>query len=52
MGLQPADRGWQERPVSGKMRYAYTRGLQREDKPEEYLEKVERLVQESRAEAL
>lgn len=46
------DRGWQERPVFGKVRYISARGLQRKARPEEYGEKVERLIQEGRAEAL
>jgi deoxyribodipyrimidine photo-lyase len=46
------DRGWQERPVFGKVRYMSARGLERKAKPEAYVEKVERLIQEGRAEAL
>jgi deoxyribodipyrimidine photo-lyase len=45
------DRGWKEREVFGKMRYMSTGGLERKAKPEEYVEKVERLVEEGRAEA-
>src|SRR5215207_5021388 len=46
------DRGWKERPVLGKIRYMSAVGLERKAKPEEYVEKVERLVEEGRAEAL
>jgi deoxyribodipyrimidine photo-lyase len=46
------DRGWQERLVFGMVRYMSARGLERKARPEEYVEKVERLIQEGRAEAL
>jgi deoxyribodipyrimidine photo-lyase len=46
------DRGWKERPVLGKIRYMSAGGLERKAKPKEYVEKVERLVEEGRAEAL
>jgi deoxyribodipyrimidine photo-lyase len=46
------DRGWQERAVFGKVRYMSVGGLERKAKPEEYVEKVERLIEEGRAEAL
>ncbi len=46
------DRGWKEREVFGKVRYMSASGLQRKAKPEEYVEKVERLIEEGRAEAL
>jgi deoxyribodipyrimidine photo-lyase len=43
------DRGWSERPVFGKIRYMSAAGLERKGKPEEYVEKVERLTSENRA---
>jgi deoxyribodipyrimidine photo-lyase len=46
------DRGWQERAVFGKVRYMSAGGLERKAKPEEYVEKVERLIEEGRAESL
>jgi deoxyribodipyrimidine photo-lyase len=46
------DRGWKERPVLGKIRYMSAGGLERKAKPKEYVVKVERLVEEGRAEAL
>ena len=46
------DRGFAERPVYGKVRYMSAGGLERKSKPKEYVEKVERLVEEGRAEAL
>jgi len=46
------DRDWQERSIFGKMRYISARGLVRKTKPKEYVEKVERLMEEGRAEAL
>jgi deoxyribodipyrimidine photo-lyase len=46
------DRGWQERGVFGKVRYMSAGGLERKAKPEEYVDKVERLIAEGRAEAL
>ncbi len=46
------DRGWQERVVFGKVRYMSAGGLERKTKPEEYVEKVERLIEEGRAESL
>ena len=45
------DRGWQERAVFGKVRYMSAGGLERKAKPEGYVEKVERLIEEGRAEA-
>jgi deoxyribodipyrimidine photo-lyase len=44
------DRGWKEREVFGKVRYMSAGGLERKAKPAKYKEKVERLVEESRAE--
>jgi deoxyribodipyrimidine photo-lyase len=44
------DRGWKEREVFGKVRYMSAGGLERKAKPAKYVEKVERLVEESRAE--
>jgi deoxyribodipyrimidine photo-lyase len=44
------DRGWQERAVFGKVRYMSAGGLERKAKPKEYVEKVERLIEEGRAE--
>jgi deoxyribodipyrimidine photo-lyase len=44
------DRGWTERPVFGKVRYMSAGGLERKAKPDRYVEKVERLVEENRAE--
>ena len=44
------DRGFAERPVFGKVRYMSAGGLERKAKPKEYVEKVERLVKEGRAE--
>ena len=44
------DRGWTERKVFGKVRYMSAGGLERKAKPREYVEKVERLVEEDRAE--
>jgi deoxyribodipyrimidine photo-lyase len=46
------DRGWTERPVYGKVRYMSAGGLERKAKPDEYVEKVGKLVEEGRAEAL
>ncbi|HEY0128243.1 MAG TPA: deoxyribodipyrimidine photo-lyase [Rubrobacteraceae bacterium] len=46
------DRGWKERSVLGKIRYMSAGGLERKAKPREYVEKVERLVEEGRPEAL
>ena len=45
------DRGWKEREVFGKVRYMSAGGLERKAKPEGYVEKVERLIEEGRAEA-
>jgi deoxyribodipyrimidine photo-lyase len=45
------DRGWKERAVFGKVRYMSAGGLKRKAMPEEYVEKVERLTREDRAEA-
>ena len=44
------DRGWTERPVYGKVRYMSAGGLERKAKPGQYVEKVERLVEQGRAE--
>jgi deoxyribodipyrimidine photo-lyase len=44
------DRGWKEREVFGKVRYMSAGGLERKAKPAKYVEKVERLVEESQAE--
>jgi deoxyribodipyrimidine photo-lyase len=44
------DRGWTEREVYGKVRYMSAGGLERKAKPAQYVEKVERLVEEGRAE--
>jgi deoxyribodipyrimidine photo-lyase len=46
------DRGWKERDVFGKVRYMSAGGLERKAKPKQYVEKVERLIEEGRAEAL
>ncbi len=46
------DRGWQERDVFGKVRYMSAGGLKRKAKPEEYVQKVQHLIEEGRAEAL
>jgi deoxyribodipyrimidine photo-lyase len=46
------DRGWQERDVFGKVRYMSAGGLERKTQPKEYVEKVEKLIREGRAEAL
>ena len=46
------DRGWQERDVFGKVRYMSAGGLERKTQPKEYVEKVEKLIKEARAEAL
>jgi deoxyribodipyrimidine photo-lyase len=40
------DRGWKERDVYGTVRYMSAGGLKRKAKPEEYVEKVERLTRE------
>jgi hypothetical protein len=37
--------------VFGKMRYMSVKGLERMARPKEYVEKVKRLIEESRAEA-
>jgi deoxyribodipyrimidine photo-lyase len=44
------DRGWKEREVFGKVRYMSAGGLERKAEPARYVEKVERLIEESRAE--
>jgi len=46
------DRGWKEREVFGKVRYVSAGELESKAKPEEYVEEVERLVEERRVEAL
>ena len=40
------DRGWTERDVFGKVRYMNANGLERKAKPKQYVEKVEKLVEE------
>lgn len=40
------DRGWKEREVYGKVRYMSAGGLKRKAKPEEYVEKVQRLIED------
>ena len=40
------DRGWKEREVFGKVRYMSAGGLERKTKPEQYVQKVERLIEE------
>ncbi len=44
------DRGWTERPVYGKVRYMSAGGLERKAKPDQYVEKVKRLVEQGEAE--
>jgi deoxyribodipyrimidine photo-lyase len=46
------DRGWTERPVYGKVRYMSAGGLERKARPGEYVEKVDRMVEEGGAEVL
>ena len=41
------DRGWTEREVYGKVRYMSSGGLERKSKPAQYVEKVEKRVEES-----
>ncbi len=41
------DRGWTEREVFGKVRYMSAGGLERKAKPEQYVEKVNALVEEA-----
>ena len=43
------DRGWTERKVFGKIRYMSAGGLERKGKPDRYVEKVERLIEEGKA---
>ena len=43
------DRPWQERAVFGKVRYMSAEGLKRKAKPEAYVEKVDRLIEEEEA---
>ncbi len=43
------DRGWTEREVFGKVRYMSAGGLERKAKPEQYVEKVNALIEEGRA---
>ncbi len=38
------DHGWTERPVLGKVRWMSDSGLERKTKPEEYVQKVDKLV--------
>ena len=42
------DRGWTEREVFGKVRYMSAGGLERKTKPEQYVEKVNALVEEAK----
>lgn len=42
------DRGWQERPVYGKVRYMSKGGLERKADPDAYVDKVDRLVAQAR----
>ena len=44
------DRDWKEREVFGKVRYMPAGGLERKAQPTRYVEKMERLVEESWAE--
>jgi deoxyribodipyrimidine photo-lyase len=44
------DRGWTERSVYGKVRYMSSGGLERKARPDQYVEKVERLVEQGQAE--
>ncbi|WP_240432543.1 deoxyribodipyrimidine photo-lyase [Rubrobacter indicoceani] len=39
------DQAWKERPVFGKTRYMAAGGLERKAKPEEYVKKVDRMVE-------
>jgi len=41
------DRPWQERPVFGQLRYMNANGLKSKAKPDKYVEKVDRLVEEA-----
>ena len=41
------DRGWTEREVYGKVRYMSSGGLERKSKPDQYVEKVEKRVEEA-----
>ncbi len=41
------DRGWTEREVYGKVRYMSSGGLERKAKPDQYVDKVERRIEES-----
>ena len=41
------DRGWQERPVFGKVRYMSAGGLERKAKPKQYVEKVVERIKDS-----
>jgi len=41
------DRGWTEREVYGKVRYMSSGGLERKSKPAQYVEKVEKRIEES-----
>ncbi len=43
------DRGWKERPVYGKVRYMSQGGLERKADPDAYVEKVDRLADQARA---
>ncbi len=44
------DRPWQERPIFGKVRYMNANGLRRKAKPEEYVRKVQRMVERGETE--
>ncbi|MBA2533861.1 MAG: deoxyribodipyrimidine photo-lyase [Rubrobacter sp.] len=41
------DRGWTEREVYGKVRYMSSGGLERKAKPDQYVDKVEKRIEES-----
>ena len=43
------DRGWTERDVFGKVRYMSAGGLERKAKPEQYVEKVNELIEQGEA---
>ena len=43
------DRGWTERDVFGKVRYMSAGGLERKAKPEQYVEKVNQLIEQGEA---
>jgi deoxyribodipyrimidine photo-lyase len=41
------DRGWTERPVFGKVRYMTAGGLERKSRPDQYVEKIEKRIEEA-----